>query len=158
MITAHSSPSPAGGNTSHGAQAAGFALVCATKGKCLHRLHPPSPQRLCANLTRNVIRELADSGELLAILNSKLAEFPFPLPAKCVGPGSRSLRRWRPALAHDTLSRSRFCTLVVAYFQGNQAVYGFTDLPPSLPLLPGTLGTRNCESSYRWLHSSYKLP
>ena len=28
-------------------------------------------------------------------------------------------------------------------------IYGFTDLPPSLPLLPGTLGTRTCESSYR---------
>ena len=28
-------------------------------------------------------------------------------------------------------------------------IYGFTDLPPSLPLLPGTLQTRNRESSYR---------
>ena len=28
-------------------------------------------------------------------------------------------------------------------------IYGFTDLPPSLPLLPGTPFTRNRESSYR---------
>ena len=28
-------------------------------------------------------------------------------------------------------------------------IYGFTDLPPSLPLLPGTLFTRILESSYR---------
>ena len=31
-------------------------------------------------------------------------------------------------------------------------IYGFTDLPPSLPLFSGTPETRTCESSYRRQH------
>ena len=39
----------------------------------------------------------------------------FPAKMRRAYSSIRSLRRWRPALAHDTLSRSRFFTLVVAY-------------------------------------------
>ena len=35
------------------------------------------------------------------------------------------------------------------YFPYVLRIYGFTDLPPSLPLFPGTPFTRSYESSYR---------
>ena len=58
---------------------------------------------------------------------------------------------------HDRIHQNNPCTpsynLRVACNGRRLRIYGFTDLPPSLPLLSGTLETRNTESSYRRLQT-----